>query len=71
MRKKSASCPLLQIFSKVKDATGLSIHEKGRGGAQRRTHDKQESHTLDAAKLLEFDLKHTLVGLAQKLFGKG
>ena len=55
-----------QVFSRVKDPVGLHIHEKG----VKRTHDKQETHSLDAVKLLEFDLKQTLLGLAQKLFGK-
>ena len=37
----------------------------------KRTSDKQESHTLDAAKLLEYDLKNTLSSLAHHLFGDG
>ena len=32
---------------------------------------KQQSHTLDAAKMLELDLKKCLLGLTQDLFGKG
>jgi len=56
-----------EVFSRVKDPTGLTIHEKN----GKRNQDKQETHTLDAAKLLEYDLKHVLLGLAQKLFGKG
>lgn len=49
----------------MKDASGLTIHEKGK-----RTDEKQELHTMDAVKLLEYDLKQTLLGLAFKLFGK-
>ena len=33
--------------------------------------EKQAIHTLEAVKLVEHDLKTTLVGLAHKLFGKG
>lgn len=54
-----------EVFRRVKDAVGLTILEKGK-----RTDDKQELHTMDAAKLLEYDLKQTLIGLAFKLFGK-
>lgn len=54
-----------EVFRRVKDPTGLTIHENGK-----RTDDKQESHTMDAVKLLEYDLKQTLLGLAFKLFGK-
>ena len=36
-----------------------------------RTNDKQETHTLDTAKLLEIDLKDCLLGLAKDLFGTG
>jgi len=56
----------LKLFSDVKDATGLTLLESGK-----RTVDKQEMHTVDAAKLLELRLKHTLLGLVHKLFGKG
>ena len=55
-----------KLFSDGKEATGLTLFESGK-----RTVDKQETHTVDAAKLLEFRLKHTLVGLVHKLFGKG
>ena len=55
-----------QVFSRVTDPTGLSIFEDGR-----RDQDKQECHSLDAAKLLEYDLKQTLVGVAHRLFGPG
>ena len=35
-----------------------------------RTEDKQEFHTLEAAKLVEFDLKNTLQKLFEDLFGE-
>ena len=56
----------LKLFSDVKDTTGLTLLESGK-----RTVDKQELHTVDAAKLLELRLKHTLLGLVHRLFGKG
>jgi len=55
-----------KLFSDVKDASGLLLFESGKC-----TVDKQETHTVDAAKLLEHRLKHTLLGLVHKLFGKG
>ena len=36
-----------------------------------RTAEKQEQHTLEACKVMENELKSTLVGLAQHLFGQG
>lgn len=55
-----------KIFENVKDATGLEIFESTRRGP-----DKQENHTLEAVKLMEHDLKKTLLGVAHALFGKG
>ena len=60
-----ANC-CLKLFSDINDAAGLALFESGK-----RTVDKQETHTVDAAKLLEHHLKHTLLGLVHKLFGKG
>ena len=37
----------------------------------KRDQDTQEYHTVDSAKLMEFELKHALTGLAHHLFGKG
>lgn len=54
-----------ELFKKVKDPSDLKIFQQGH-----RTDDKQEDHTVDGAKLVEFDLKQTLTGLVQKLFGK-
>jgi hypothetical protein len=36
-----------------------------------RTMEKQETHTLEASKIMEDELKTTLVVLAQALFGQG
>lgn len=55
-----------EVFERVRDPTGLTIHEKN----GKRTDDKQENHTIDSTKLLEYDLKQTLLGMTHKLFGK-
>jgi len=55
-----------KLFKDVQDAMGMTLLESGK-----RTVDKQEAHTIDAAKLLELRLKRTLLGLVHKLFGKG
>ncbi|XP_064610356.1 phenylalanine--tRNA ligase, mitochondrial-like isoform X2 [Liolophura sinensis] len=54
-----------ELFSEVKDPRGLSLFEDGR-----RLSDKQETHSLEAAKLSEHRLKSTLEKLAVHLFGK-
>lgn len=56
-----------QLFQKVKNSEDLSLFE---AGGQRAPH-KQETHSLEAVKLLEFDLKHTLTRLVTHLFGAG
>lgn len=56
-----------QLFQKVKNSEDLSLFEAG----GRRTPHKQETHSLEAVKLLEFDLKHTLTRLVTHLFGAG
>lgn len=58
---------LPQLFQKVKNSEDLSLFEAG----GRRTPHKQEAHSLEAVKLLEFDLKRTLTRLVTHLFGAG
>lgn len=55
-----------ELFSKVKNGEELSLFESG----GRRTPHKQEMHTLEAVKLVEFDLKRTLTRLVTHLFGE-
>ncbi|XP_051872364.1 phenylalanine--tRNA ligase, mitochondrial isoform X2 [Pristis pectinata] len=54
-----------ELFANVQNGEELNIFEKGS-----RTTYKQESHTLEAVKLLEFDLKQTLNKVMAHLFGK-
>lgn len=54
-----------QLFQKVKNSEDLSLFEV----EGQRTPHKQETHSLEAVKLLEFDLKHTLTHLVTHLFG--
>ena len=56
-----------QLFSKVENGPELSLFESGR----RRTPHKQATHTLEAVKLVEHDLKTTLTRLVTHLFGAG
>lgn len=58
---------LQEIFHDVNDAQGLKLFEHS--GTE--TADKQSCHTLEAVKLTEQELKSTLIGLAQTIFGKG
>lgn len=58
---------VFQLFQRVEDGGELSLFE----GGGRRTPHKQERHSLEAVKLLEFDLKRTLTQLLTHLFGAG
>ncbi|XP_027005033.2 phenylalanine--tRNA ligase, mitochondrial [Tachysurus fulvidraco] len=55
-----------ELFAQVQNGEELSIFEH-RG---RRTPQKQETHSLEAVKLVEFNLKHTLTQLIRHLFGE-
>ncbi|XP_069033728.1 phenylalanine--tRNA ligase, mitochondrial [Embiotoca jacksoni] len=54
-----------ELFSEVRSGEELSLLEQG----GRRTPEKQETHSLEAVKLLQFDLKRTLTRLVAQLFG--
>ncbi|XP_015090172.2 phenylalanine--tRNA ligase, mitochondrial isoform X5 [Vicugna pacos] len=53
-----------QLFAGVKDGESLQLFEQSSRSAY-----KQETHTMEATKLVEFDLKQTLTGLMTHLFG--
>lgn len=55
-----------ELFSAVQQGEDLSLFEAG----GRRTPQKQETHSLEAVKLLEFNLKLTLTRLVSHLFGE-
>ncbi|KAM9713031.1 LOW QUALITY PROTEIN: phenylalanine--tRNA ligase, mitochondrial [Menidia menidia] len=56
-----------ELFSGVRGGEQLSLLERG----GRRTPEKQETHSLEAVKLLELQLKGTLGTLVEHLFGPG
>lgn len=57
-------CTAMEVFKNVKDPQDLILFEKGK-----ETHEKQSCHTLESVKIMEYELKSTLVGLAQTIFG--
>lgn len=54
-----------ELFHGMNESTELKMFEKGS-----RSLDRQEEHTVDAAKLIEIHLKSALLGVVHKLFGK-
>ncbi|XP_068092942.1 phenylalanine--tRNA ligase, mitochondrial isoform X2 [Hyperolius riggenbachi] len=55
-----------ELFADVQDNSVYNLFEEGI-----RTPNKQETHTLEAVKLVEFQLKQTLLKLIIHLFGEG
>ncbi|MEJ1284685.1 phenylalanine-tRNA synthetase 2 (mitochondrial) [Cricetulus griseus] len=55
-----------ELFAGVKDGESLKLFEE----SSRSVH-KQETHTMEAVKLVEFDLKQVLTRLMTHLFGDG
>ncbi|XP_043364301.1 phenylalanine--tRNA ligase, mitochondrial isoform X1 [Dermochelys coriacea] len=55
-----------ELFSNIKDGEGLQLLEQGH-----RTAHKQETHTMEAVRLVEFNLKQVLTKLVTHLFGDG
>ncbi|KAJ7407370.1 phenylalanine--tRNA ligase, isoform X1 [Willisornis vidua] len=53
-----------ELFSNIKDGEGLQLFEQGH-----RTAHKQECHTMEAVRLVEFNLKQVLTKLMAHIFG--
>ncbi|XP_053874507.1 phenylalanine--tRNA ligase, mitochondrial isoform X4 [Malaclemys terrapin pileata] len=53
-----------ELFSNIKDGESLQLFEQGH-----RTAHKQETHTMEAVRLVEFNLKQVLTKLVTNLFG--
>ncbi|XP_069687700.1 probable phenylalanine--tRNA ligase, mitochondrial isoform X1 [Periplaneta americana] len=59
-------CSKHDVFRSFDNGDNMAVFEKG--GV--RTAEKQESHTVEASKIMEDEVKSTLVALAQNLFGQ-
>lgn len=59
-------CTPQQVFSNVNNSENLKLFEHR--GIE--TYDKQGCHSLDAVRIMERELKNTLIGLAKAIFGK-
>jgi len=58
-----------ELFQGCPDDTALALFEEGGSSSRVDTCDKQKTHTIDAVKMMEVDLKRTLVNLVKELFG--
>ena len=59
-----------ELFASSDDPASYKIFEsESDPSARKETEDKQAVHTIEAVKMLEFDLKRTLVDLVRELFG--
>ncbi|CAH2002719.1 unnamed protein product [Acanthoscelides obtectus] len=59
----------LKTKDELFETKALSIFEEGANEAFTSDQGKQACHSLEAVKLMEYELKETLVGLAKTLFG--
>uniref|UniRef100_A0A8D0GH73 Phenylalanyl-tRNA synthetase 2, mitochondrial n=1 Tax=Sphenodon punctatus TaxID=8508 RepID=A0A8D0GH73_SPHPU len=55
-----------ELFSNIQDGSSFQLFEQGH-----RTAHKQETHTMEAVRLVEFNLKQVLTKLITHLFGDG
>ena len=60
-------CTAEEVFQNTTNSDGSRLFEHR--GVE--TCEKQGCHTLESVKLMEHELKNTLTGLAQTLFGPG